>query len=72
MYTAESPIPPDPPSAQLETFVVGGKRVSLHTSVLEEKATGGCGVVCVWAWEGGGRALDPTPALLDPALLPMR
>jgi hypothetical protein len=25
---------------QLETFIVGGKRVSLHTSVLEEKATG--------------------------------
>lgn len=24
-----------------ETFIVGGKRVSLHTSVLEEKATGG-------------------------------
>jgi hypothetical protein len=25
---------------QIETFMVGGKRVSLHTSVLEEKATG--------------------------------
>lgn len=27
---------------QTETFIVGGKRVSLHTSVLDEKATGGC------------------------------
>ena len=28
------------PRVQIETFMVGGKRVSLHTSVLEEKATG--------------------------------
>jgi hypothetical protein len=32
--------PPLPACVQIETFMVGGKRVSLHTSVLEEKATG--------------------------------
>ncbi|KAL4855412.1 Importin-5 [Chlorella vulgaris] len=34
----------------IETFVVGGKRVSLHTSVLEEKATA-CNMICCYADE---------------------
>ena len=31
---------PSTQTLQTETFIVGGKRVSLHTSVLDEKATG--------------------------------
>jgi len=34
----------------IETFFVGGKRVSLHTSALEEKATA-CSMLCCFAYE---------------------
>ncbi|KAI7835878.1 hypothetical protein COHA_010225 [Chlorella ohadii] len=35
---------------ETETFIVGGKRVSLHTSVLDEKATA-CNMICCYADE---------------------
>lgn len=34
----------------METFVLGGRRVSLHTSVLEEKANA-CSMLCCYAYE---------------------
>lgn len=34
----------------VETFMVGGKRVSLHTSILEEKANA-CSMLCCYAYE---------------------
>jgi hypothetical protein len=36
--------------ADLETFIVGNKRVSLHTSALEEKANA-CTMLCCYAYE---------------------
>jgi len=35
---------------ELETFFIGGKRVSLHTSILEEKANA-CSMLCCYAYE---------------------
>jgi importin-5 len=40
----------DDEEALMETFVVGDKRVSLHTSVLEEKANA-CSMMCCYAYE---------------------
>ncbi|PSC74524.1 ARM repeat-containing [Micractinium conductrix] len=40
----------DEDEGETETFIVGGKRVSLHTSVLDEKATA-CNMICCYADE---------------------
>ncbi|KAL4452685.1 hypothetical protein ABPG75_008347 [Micractinium tetrahymenae] len=40
----------DEEDGETETFIVGGKRVSLHTSVLDEKATA-CNMICCYADE---------------------
>ena len=53
---------------QTETFIVGGKRVSLHTSVLDEKATGAGGHRAGHrGGAGGGRPWGgPPPAAATP------
>lgn len=46
------PVPPDPNLAplQVETYIIGDRKISLRTSVLEEKATA-CSMICCYADE---------------------